>query len=796
MTIQNITLGEHTFLVELYKDKIDMKDGERLSCEYVMLRNYEFRNSVIYDTEMYFVEKSIWNEYIKRLKNSNNLLKEDLTSGLIFPIASMDYETFSLDIDQFNSDIKPEMLKEGDRHHNSEAQATLKSSLPLVYELYRRSDIESIEQGQSDDDLKPTKLYCNKLRIYHPHTTKNTNFIIHCDAYINNLHIHILARDFSWYSANNERKKKYVNARDEFQSNHNYYSEYVDIIIPDLDDIFGGEVFFRENLNYGDLVCIDKENTSLVEKYKNTIIKNNNFNFVYQSFFIYNIPFIIEKLSEVNDLVNGYYLIDRDDNYLIDKENNLLIYKEDDGNSNNDNEEQQNSIIDKYGHVFTLTNDINYGKSVYKLSSDFTLYDSYIKHYIPEYLHTTAQAQMNYPLNIAFVPYNKNYIYDTGKSSSEYPNLLDRVVYGFGQHNIMISSDDYDVNKDQFYIESKIKLISHLGFDNDGTFSIINKFDYPEKGIGKFKSFSEAYEYYNGIKLDDYINIIDDEDEDGWWDKEQEESMQCGVVFEIFKDKYQKDRVYKESYGFKREPIENEPNKYKLIIDDFSFKLSSLFINWSQYPGVLYLRCKFVDKYLGKVLFGNICTLTKENFKYLINNISESNSINIINNNNLINKRLYTKSDVMDASKFNFLNNIQVKLVNNNSTNQPNVNNNSSIINMHSMSEVQSKLNNKTKVIYKPIFYKVHDVQSIKLRRDITQNIGISLLDFMTKVETFKLIINGVTITEYARNNNYVIFNINTNSILNATDTDVTSGEYHIMNQDDEYLTSGNWSVI
>ena len=176
--------------------------------------------------------------------------------------------------------------------------------------------------------------------------------------------------------------------------------------------------------------------------------------------------------------------------------------------------------------------------------------------------------------------------------------------------------------------------------------------------------------------------------QDEWWDKEQEESMQCGVVFEIFKDKYQKDRVYKETYGFKSE-------NNKLIIDDFAFKLSSLFINWSQYPGVLYLRCKFVDKYLGKVLFGNICTLTKENFKYLINNISESNSINNIINTNITSnnstKRIYTKSDVMDITKYNFLNNIQVKLVNgqNNtistptSTSKPNTTNNNNNTNIN-----------------------------------------------------------------------------------------------------------------
>ena len=286
MTIQNITLGEHTFFVELYKDKIDMKDGERLSVEYVMLRNYEFRNSIIYDTEMYFVEKSIWNEYVNRLQNSknSNSIKDDLTSGLIFPIASMNYETFSLDIDQFNSDIRPEMLKQDIDSMNSS---------PLVYELYRRSDIDNISSDKSDIELQPTNIYCNKLRVFHPHTTKNNNFIIHCDTYINNLHVHVLARDISWYSANNDRKKKYVNSSHEFQVNHNYYSEYVDIIVPDLDDLFGGDIFFKENLNYGDLVYIDKENAELVEKYKNNIIIRNNFNYVYQSFFIYLHDFLI-----------------------------------------------------------------------------------------------------------------------------------------------------------------------------------------------------------------------------------------------------------------------------------------------------------------------------------------------------------------------------------------------------------------------------------------------------------------------------------------------------------------------
>lgn len=777
MIRQSITLGNHSFLVDMYKDKIDLTDTDRIKEEYVMIRSYEFRNSVIYDTAMYFIEKSIWNEYVNRLYHGDELLlKKDLTSGLIFPISSMLKESFSLDIDQFNYDM-------------NDSYFTDNNSSPLVYDLYRKSDISDALKIETDDDLMPTNIYCDKLRIYHPHTTNMDKFIVHCDTYINNLHIHILARDLSWYYRKSN-KEKYVNSVPEFQDCHNYYSEYVDVIIPDLDDLFSGDIFFRENMNYGDLAYIDKKYESLVQKYSSTIINNDSFKHTYQSLFVYNIPFTIEKLSDVDDLLEGYFLITNKGEYLIDGNKNFLVWKESDKDLKSVflTDRQNNYLVDEQGHFLVYQGDDENGSGIYGVDPNFTAYDNYIKHYIPEYLHTTAQSQMNYPITVSFVPYNSNYIYETGKNAKRYPELTDRIVLGFGEHNMLVASDEYELNKDQFYIESKIKLKSHIGFDNEGYISLINEFDYPERNTNKFQTFSDVYEYYNGIRLDDYLNIIDDEDEDGWYDEESESSMQCGVIFEIFTDKYKKDKVYNESFGFKSENVDG---KEKLIIDDFSFHLNSLFINWSQYPGILYIRCKFVDKYLGKTIFGNVCTLTKEQFKYLINDTYHPNKILLTNSDkSSSNKKIYKKSDVMDISKFNFLNNIQINV--NNSSSSVSENNNGTTISDVSHNNM---LNTKTKIIYKPIFYKVHDLQSIVLRRDLTQNIGVNLIDFMTKVETFKMVINGKTIVEYARNNNYVIFNITTNQIIDNGSTDTVSGEYHILNQDDEYLSSGNWFV-
>ena len=60
----------------------------------------------------------------------------------------------------------------------------------------------------------------------------------------------------------------------------------------------------------------------------------------------------------------------------------------------------------------------------------------------------------------------------------------------------------------------------------------------------------------------------------------------------------------------------------------------------------------------------------------------------------------------------------------------------------------------------------------------------------MTKVDSFNLVIGDtINLVEYARNDVYVIFKLDSNKITNLT------GQYHITNQDGEYISSGKYTV-
>ena len=60
----------------------------------------------------------------------------------------------------------------------------------------------------------------------------------------------------------------------------------------------------------------------------------------------------------------------------------------------------------------------------------------------------------------------------------------------------------------------------------------------------------------------------------------------------------------------------------------------------------------------------------------------------------------------------------------------------------------------------------------------------------MSKVDIFLISLNNSTYTEIGRNANYVIFNINANTLS------ANSGSYEIYNQDNEYITYGTWNIV
>ena len=59
----------------------------------------------------------------------------------------------------------------------------------------------------------------------------------------------------------------------------------------------------------------------------------------------------------------------------------------------------------------------------------------------------------------------------------------------------------------------------------------------------------------------------------------------------------------------------------------------------------------------------------------------------------------------------------------------------------------------------------------------------------MSKVSLFKLVINDLEISEYGRNDIYVIFEINASDLTNIT------GTYNIVDSDDNYISSGTYIV-
>ncbi len=337
------------------------------------------------------------------------------------------------------------------------------------------------------------------------------------------------------------------------------------------------------------------------------------------------------------------------------------------------------------------------------------------KSYYSAYYKTIENNYLSYPVNVTLWPY-----------------IID------DESNIFSVNDKIQPNSDVFVSGVRFLLSSVLGFV-DGKMNIISKFIYPN--ADKFSSFREAYEYYNNVSLDEYEGIEYDEEDDEYVEGGDNTVKQCG--FEII--------------------VSSTPNFTTNIyhnyiwaddIDDFSFDLSDIFSSWEQMPEILVCKTAFIDRYLGTTINSNIVIITKEWYKYLVNDLG----IYRLNVNSM-------------NDKFNFIDKVTC------------------IIKQESPDQVSAINAITPTIVYKPIFFRTQDLQNIVIRRGLTQNIGINLAEYMTKVESFRITIDNIDFIESARNDIFVIFSIAANKLTNV------SGVYHISNQDGEYISSGNWSV-
>lgn len=92
--------------------------------------------------------------------------------------------------------------------------------------------------------------------------------------------------------------------------------------------------------------------------------------------------------------------------------------------------------------------------------------------------------------------------------------------------------------------------------------------------------------------------------------------------------------------------------------------------------------------------------------------------------------------------------------------------------------------------IIKPIFYSSEPSDNLIIHPEVSENIGINLNRYKSKVDIFFLKLEGVEFIEIGRNTKDVIFNVDGNQLPNKKET----GIYYILNQDKVLVTSGKYT--
>ena len=159
MVRQDVVINNYKYIIDVYKaETADLTENRY--AEFVMLRNYEFSNSIVNDKDIYIIEKSLLNEYISSYSTSSN--------NIVFPKTNKDFTTFSTQFKDFNINYSEFTFIENEFDQ---------------YSLYKKDKISN--------EFIEAEIRCDKVRIYHPHIKRKIDAIIYCDTFIHNVHVHI-----------------------------------------------------------------------------------------------------------------------------------------------------------------------------------------------------------------------------------------------------------------------------------------------------------------------------------------------------------------------------------------------------------------------------------------------------------------------------------------------------------------------------------------------------------------------------------------------------------------------------
>lgn len=297
-----------------------------------------------------------------------------------------------------------------------------------------------------------------------------------------------------------------------------------------------------------------------------------------------------------------------------------------------------------------------------------------------------------------------------------------------------------------FVDDFKMSIKASFEFIN-GTISVVGRFCYPES----FSSIESAWQRIYNTDFSKYKAL-------------SERAKDYEELKEILGDNLEMVKytcIVSSDYLSKN--IIHEEISYSDRVDDFLFPMKDLFSKWSQVPDNVYVRLIMEDRAIGKNCSSPTVLFTKDKLKYTINE-QQYTRLSI--------KKKETDIDDMNKENFNFISNMNCRIVKSNDDKQ----------------QIQ-KNSVQPRIIYKPIFFKVQDLQNIVLRSNMSQNIGISLSSYVNKVDEFILSIGENKWHESSRTSSFVIFNVNSKLIKEAT------GKYDILTSDNEYLSTGNYTI-
>lgn len=444
---------------------------------------------------------------------------------------------------------------------------------------------------------------------------------------------------------------------------------------------------------------------------------------------------------------------------------------------------------------------------IYIPSLDTLLYDSslYINEYDTCINDLTGETINEYydnksviPFNTIYYPfkilterdnqnkpiYKKNFITSASYINNQFYSTLNLIMYPYSEidsFGYFTPDNDLKVNVRSFNMKIEVSLNTEIRFPLSSDFNdeeAYEKYYGVPCAISTFNISDETeetlinkYLKLNGLTLEDY-EYYDPNDEDRidykeaddeYFGEELWEIKKTGFYIEMSTDKNFKDIFF--TYKVNIDDINS-------LIDNFTFPLYGIFSDWNDVPSIIVYRITFIDKVSCNKIQSNPIIITDEWYKFLVNNelkhkLHLNKVYKYVNNNMLVGNYNDATQPILFIDKINC-----------------------SIIKSDTESEgLEIVKKNAPKVIYKPIFYRTTELQNITIRSGVTQNIGINLDEYMTKVETFKLIIDQNEYIEYGRNNIFVIFKINANKISN------TSGKYIITDENNEYISDGNYTI-